>query len=85
MASLNQRYSDNIQGKFYVDRSCIDCGLCSEIAPDNFCRSKQQDHDIVYKQPCNEEEEENCMEAFDACPVEAIGIESLSKKENIWG
>lgn len=74
MISSNEIYSDNIAGKFFVDKSCIDCGLCSEIAPSNFCRSKQQDHDIVYKQPASEPEKQECMEAFDACPVEAIGI-----------
>ena len=75
MAELNQKYPDNIKGKFFVDKSCIDCGLCSEIAPNNFCRSEQQDHDIVYKQPNSQNEEQNCIEAFDSCPVEAIGID----------
>lgn len=75
MAEVSLKYEDNVEGKFFVDKSCIDCGLCSEIAPANFCHSKNQDHDIVYKQPDSEEEEESCLEAFDNCPVEAIGIE----------
>ena len=76
MAETSQRYQDNVAGKFYVDKSCIDCGLCSEIAPSNFCRSKQQDHDVVYKQPSTNLEEQECIQAFDNCPVEAIGLDS---------
>ena len=74
MADLSQRYEDNIEGKFFVDKSCIDCGLCSEIAPNNFCHSDKKDHDIVYKQPNNEQEELDCLDALETCPVEAIGI-----------
>ena len=45
---MNQdRYQDNVVGKYYVDYDCIDCGLCSEIAPQNFCHSLNQDHDVV--------------------------------------
>ena len=32
-----------------------------------------EDHDICYKQPENEEELEQCYEAMENCPVEAIG------------
>ncbi len=28
MAHLTQRRSENIDGDFYVDRSCIDCDTC---------------------------------------------------------
>ena len=74
MAELEQRYEDNVEGKFFVDKSCIDCGLCSEVASNNFCRSHKEDHDIVYKQPINEQERIECLEALENCPVEAIGI-----------
>ncbi len=71
--SNQNRYEDNVAGKYYVDHDCIDCGLCSEISPQNFCHSLAQDHDIVYKQPTNLEEENACQEAYESCPVEAIG------------
>ena len=73
MADPSLSYQDNVSGRFYVDQDCINCGLCSELAPANFCNSKDKDHDIVYKQPSTEEELQSCQEAADSCPVEAIG------------
>ena len=70
-------YADNVSGKYYVDYDCIDCGLCSEIASQNFRHSLNQDHDMVYKQPTNPEEENACQEAYDSCPVEAIGNDGI--------
>ena len=58
---------------FYVDEECILCSVCSDAAPNNFRMSDDEDHDVVYKQPENEEELEECYDALDQCPVEAIG------------
>jgi ferredoxin len=58
---------------FYVDKECILCSVCSDAAPNNFRMSDDEDHDIVYKQPADEEELEQCYEAMENCPVEAIG------------
>ncbi len=77
MASVIRRYKDNTPGKFYTDLECIDCALCSEIAPNNFCHSKDKDHDIVFKQPNNNTELALCYEAMESCPVEAIGDDAL--------
>ena len=33
MASKEDKYKDNVAGKFYVDTECIDCNLCVEICP----------------------------------------------------
>jgi ferredoxin len=82
MADANEKWEDNIaghsviQGKkisFYVDMECILCSVCSDAAPNNFRMSDEEDHDICYKQPENEEELEQCFEAMENCPVEAIG------------
>ena len=73
MAELDNKYEDNLTGKWYVDKECIDCDLCNELAPTNFKSAETDDHSIVFKQPDNEEEEEQCNEALEACPVEAIG------------
>ena len=67
------KYEDNVAGKFYVDSQCIDCDLCRETAPENFKREEDEGYSFVYKQPDNEEEEEQCREAMEGCPVEAIG------------
>ncbi len=73
MADPKNKYSDNVPGKWYVDNQCILCSLCSEVAPANFKEAEGGDHDFVYKQPENPEEEKLCQEAMQQCPVEAIG------------
>ncbi len=73
MADIENKYSDNVNGKFYVDDQCIDCDLCRETAPANFTRNDDGGHSFVYKQPENDDELEKCIEAMEGCPVEAIG------------
>ena len=73
MAELENKYSENVPGKFYVDDQCIDCDLCRETAPANFTRSDDGGYSYVYKQPDTPEEEAKCIEAMEGCPVEAIG------------
>lgn len=73
MADLANRYSDNTSGKYYVDNQCIDCDLCRETAPSNFRRNDDGGYSFVYKQPESPDEEAQCKEAMEGCPVEAIG------------
>ena len=73
MAELENKYPENVTGKFFVDDQCIDCDLCRETAPDNFTRSDDGGYSYVYKQPSTPEEEAKCIEAMEGCPVEAIG------------
>ena len=86
MADPNDKWEDNIDGfgiiagkkvSFYVDKECIICSVCSDCAPANFRMSDDEDHDIVYKQPENEEELDQCYEAMESCPVEAIGDDGV--------
>ena len=73
MAFKEDKYEDNVAGKYYCDTECIDCDLCREIAPDNFKRDEDGGYSFVYSQPENEEEETLCEEAMNSCPVDAIG------------
>jgi len=73
MADAANKYPENVAGRFYVDNQCIDCDLCRETAPNNYKRNDDGGHSYVYKQPENEEEEAQCKEAMEGCPVEAIG------------
>jgi ferredoxin len=73
LADKDDKFKDNVKGKFYVDRECIFCNVCVQAAPKNFAVSEDGDHDYVYKQPENEDELEECYEALEQCPVEAIG------------
>ncbi len=73
MADRAKRVPDNIPGAFYVDRECIDCDLCREVAPENFQRNEDEGYSFVVKQPETDQERTRCEEARDNCPVEAIG------------
>jgi ferredoxin len=82
MADKTEKWEDNVPGEatisgqkvsFYVDKECILCSVCSDAAPSNFRMSDDEDHDICYKQPSDEEELAQCFEALENCPVEAIG------------
>ena len=73
MAELEDKYKDNVAGRYFVDEQCIDCDLCREVAPTCFGRNEAEGYSFVFKQPENDEEEELCQEAMDGCPVEAIG------------
>lgn len=74
MADINEKWDDNVAGKWFVDKSCILCSVCATVAPDNFRESEQGDHDIVYKQPSNDQELAACKDAKEQCPVESIGV-----------
>jgi ferredoxin len=73
MADKSSKYEDNVPGKYYVDKECIDCDLCNELAPNNFGTAEADDHSCVTKQPETPEEEEQCIEAMEGCPVDCIG------------
>ena len=73
MAFLKDKLPDNSPGKYYVDRECIDCDVCRDTSPANFMRNDENGYSFVWKQPDTPEEIRLCEEAFNACPVEAIG------------
>jgi len=73
MADKAQKFPENASGKFYVDNQCIDCDLCRETAPGMFVRNEDGGYSFVSRQPTNDEETAQCMEALEGCPVEAIG------------
>lgn len=73
MANKADKWHTNAPGKFYVDQQCIDCDLCRETAPNHFQRFDDGGHSFVFKQPVTQEEIDQCMEALEGCPVEAIG------------
>ena len=73
MADKSAKLAENVPGKFYVDDTCIDCDACRATAPDNFIRNDEAGYSFVSKQPVNPEEVQLCIDAMEACPVEAIG------------
>ena len=73
MADKSDSWPDNVSGKFYVDRTCIACDACCIAAPDNFKMNEDDGHAIMSKQPASPAEQDQCREAMEGCPVEAIG------------
>ena len=73
MADRDDKLPDNAAGRFYVDGQCIDCDLCRQTAPLNFDRNDAEGYSFLIRQPETAEEANQCREALDECPVEAIG------------
>lgn len=73
MADAQDKVPGNVPGKFFTDTNCIDCDLCRQTAPENFDRNDDEGYSYVKKQPENEEELQQCRDALEDCPVEAIG------------
>jgi len=73
LANRDQKWEDNVPGPFYVDKECILCSLCVDVAPKSFKESEFGDHDVVFKQPENEAEMREALDAMEQCPVNAIG------------
>lgn len=72
MADISEKVPENVPGKYYVDSNCAFCETCIELAPENF-EAKDEEYAYVKKQPEDETEEEQCQEAMESCPSDAIG------------
>ena len=75
MADIAQKVPESVAGRYYVDRTCIDCDLCRETAPRNFTRLDREGYSYVLRQPGSPAEEAACLAALEECPVEAIGMD----------
>lgn len=75
MSDRSQTVPENVPGRYYVDRTCIDCDLCRETAPGQFARQDEGGYSFVAAQPSSPADEAACLSAMEECPVEAIGRE----------
>ena len=73
MADKDNKYDENVAGKYYVDKECIACDACVMTAPDHFGMDEDDGHAFVIQQPKDGDAEDLCREALDGCPVEAFG------------
>ena len=71
MADKTNKIPENVAGSYYVDETCISCGLCVSTAPENFALNGS-DKAYVKKQP-SAAELDAAKTALDSCPVSAIG------------
>ena len=70
MADKTRKTPGSVPGRFYVDEECIICNDCIERAPNNFATG--DNYAFVKKQPEAPEEDEQCQDAMDSCPTNAI-------------
>lgn len=63
---------ENSNGAYAVNDRCINCSLCSEIAPQIFATNHDEGYEYVKKQPETEKEFALVAEAADICPADAI-------------
>ena len=73
MADSTTQHPLNQKGRFFNDLSCIDCGLCVDIAPQVFRRDDDSGYSYVHRQPQSADEIEAAETARDSCPTESIG------------
>ena len=73
MADKNLKNPENVPGRYYVDNTCVDCGLCPATAPGVFRRFDEGGYSIVHHQPATPEELALAEEVREACPSESIG------------
>jgi len=71
MADPNKAVEQNVEGKFFVDTTCINCDTCRQLAPHNFRDAGT--YSSVHHQPTNEDEERDSYRALLACPTGSIG------------
>jgi len=72
MANINKAVAENVEGNYFVDTSCINCGVSRHYAPEIFGDTGIKA--FVKKQPQNEKEEQAAQQALLACPVASIGM-----------
>jgi ferredoxin len=78
MADKNLKNPENIPGRYYVDNTCIDCGLCPDTAPHIFKRFDEGGYSVVHRQPQTPQEVVLADEARESCPTESIGNDGMA-------
>ncbi len=76
MASFEARRTDNIEGEYFVDDTCISCAACWKAAPEIFSSHVLDTYAYVAKQPDSESTLSLCEYVLKLCPVGAIGRQS---------
>ncbi|GLT89088.1 hypothetical protein SLE2022_070880 [Rubroshorea leprosula] len=70
---VRQRRSENVDGDFFVDHTCIDCDTCRWVASETFARVDGMS--AVFKQPNCKEDRLQALQALVSCPTGSIHTE----------
>ena len=73
MAVKGERRRTNTWGPFYITDECDGCGICEELAPQNFGQSWGWSYYAVVQQPETKDEVLAMRRAMEACPRQCIG------------
>src|SRR5437870_1701287 len=71
MANIKKRLPRNAPGDYFVDRTCENCDICRQIAPETF-GTESFPRPIVRVQPQTDEEKRRAMWAILSCPNGSI-------------
>lgn len=83
MARPAERNPDGVEGDWYVDTRCIDCGACRHVAPDLIVEVGELS--VFSAQPEGPEQLHRAWLAAELCPTQSIGTESrLERPEGLY-
>jgi len=71
MADVRKKVPESVAGEFFVDRTCIDCDTCRQLAPAVFAEASM--YSYVHAQPRTADDTRAAIRALLACPVGSIG------------
>jgi ferredoxin len=75
MADKSDKISENVPGKYYVDKTCVPCHTCMEVEGVHALLKYNDDQTYVYfhTQPADEAQTKVAEDALAICPTGAIG------------
>ena len=73
MADKDSKVPGSTAGPWYVDETCIGCGVCVEVAARFFEIDRASGQSRVVRQPATAARAAPLCEARVQCPVDAIG------------
>lgn len=74
MANVELADPANAPGDFFVDRNCISCPTCRQVAPTTFGDGPSRP--VVVRQPQSDREDLQALMALVSCPAGSIGTRS---------
>jgi glyoxylase-like metal-dependent hydrolase (beta-lactamase superfamily II)/ferredoxin len=81
MADVTKKVAENVDGEFFVDTTCIDCGTCRQVTPSTFAEANE--YSYVYHQPENQQEIRQALQALVCCPTGSIGTRSPNQSKSV--
>ncbi len=81
MANLTKRVPEDAPGDFFVDRTCIDCDTCRQLAPAVF--GEAADHAFVQHQPATPDDRRRALHALVCCPTGSIGSTGADRPQTV--